>query len=130
MKSEQIYQGNIKIAEKCGWRRAKGQMQSWWAPTWMWFKPNEEIPKRLKVFTGNTSLANSSDLDGRPPDYYIDLNAIHQAEKSLTESEFSAYCKMLHEMFCPLKCSSPTCGYAISATSEQRFDTLLKIIAK
>jgi|SRR5579862_1822611 len=121
------FYGNCKIAERCGWKRAKGPLYPSCVDTWMWYKPDEELDNRMKVFIGRTNLADSTELDKNPPNYFEDLNAIHEAEKKLTEEEFSKYCAELHK-FCPLKCSSPTCGYAISATAEQRFKAYLKVI--
>jgi hypothetical protein len=48
-------------------------------------------------------------------------------EPMMAENEFSIYCVKIHSVCCPLNCSSPTCGYAISATADQRLLALWEI---
>jgi hypothetical protein len=68
------------------------------------------------------------------PDYLNDLNAMHEAEKVLTDEiendEFERYCKKLSELCCPIKCGGSGCGFTITATASQRAEAFLRTIGK
>lgn len=132
-----VRDGNDRIAERCGWKRARGNIMPWWAESWIWYKPGEEVSERMKVITGHigTKLADSTDLDGRPPEYYNDLNAIHEAENFLTEEEFCDYLDFLGKIVPPHKNAGKLyphdyCWQIAHATARQKFEAFLKTIDK
>ena len=57
------------------------------------------------------------------PDYLNDLNALHDAEKVLTNEQLEVYCNILHK---------PNHGvyWAIHATASQRAEAFLRTIGK
>jgi len=69
-------QKRLKIAEACGWKGISS-LNTGYAP---WRK--ESYEQRIKA-------CSSADLDSIPldplPDYFSDLNAMHQAEKAITD---------------------------------------------
>jgi len=59
------------------------------------------------------------------PDYVNGLNAVHEAEKKLTEDQWAVYCRTLNELVCGCG-HNMVCGYTVSATARQRCLALLK----
>jgi len=55
------------------------------------------------------------------------LQVCHEAEKLLLEDEWATYSILLHQATCRIPCNSPTCGYTLHATYEQRLETLCRI---
>ena len=85
---------NIAIAEACGWTtKHKG----------LWVE-------RLQTYAAL-------------PDYLNDLNAMHDAEKVLTNEQLEVYCNILHK---------PNHGvyWAIHATASQRAEAFVRTIGK
>jgi hypothetical protein len=107
MTNEQI---NIAIAQACGWTG---------------FNP-DNIPDCLQY----TARAPSGKW-GLIPDYLNDLNAMHEAEKTLTDVQSTFYWKTLSELV------NNTVGHdfdnqfeCIHATAAQRAEAFLKTINK
>ena len=68
-------------------------------------------------------------VEPSPIPYTQDLNAIHEAEKTLTENQWPDYSIKLNEISCRLSCGNvKTCGYTISATASQRAEAFLKTL--
>lgn len=65
------------------------------------------------------------------PDYLSDLNAMHEAEKVLTDAQWGPYCVILNKLSCRVQCENThACGYTIAATSAQRAEAFLRTIWK
>lgn len=96
-------QQRIAIAEACGWTLLETDFKEWTltSPT-----------KSRKVFDNQFQALLSL------PNYLNDLNAMHEAEKMLTDKEYEAFCM---ELFFIVKS-----GRLISATSGQRAEAFLK----
>jgi hypothetical protein len=122
MTNEQI---NIAIAEACGWKlqwqnqggapllKTKPQCHCWE----VWFDP-----------TGRT--VNNQQCEVYPPDYCNDLNAMHEAEKVLTEHQWDEYERILR-----LVCDG--CHYydgagkeLLHATARQRAEAVWRTLGK
>lgn len=67
----------VLIAERCGWQRSPPKV--YW-PTPFWIDPKSKV---LRVF---------SEL----PNYFSDLNAMHEADKVLTEGQMTTMSQYLH----------------------------------
>lgn len=109
----------IAIAEACGWRH----------------HPVEAVGAQAQIFDGlvwfrhaeSNTIACPRDL----PDYLSDLNAMHEAEKVLTEDQWGPYCVTLNKIACRIQCENThTCGYTIAATAAQRAEAFLRTIWK
>lgn len=102
----------IAIAEACGWTCFKEEIKP--AITYLWACP----------------LGVEGDFD-IVPDYINDLNAMHEAEKVLTEEQWGPYCVTLNKIACRIPCGNThTCGYTIAATAAQRADAFLMTIGE
>lgn len=73
-------QKRIRIAEACGWKQCPTAMLHGFSPAGAWRQSSKH---------GVTSL----------PDYFNDLNACHEAEKTLTQFERSIYRDLLPSSF-------------------------------
>ena len=95
---------NIAIAEVCGWRLIfKTKIRQYGRPPWK--------------------------IDGcreRIPDYCNDLNAIHEAEKMLTEEQCVFVRAHLHERLE----DHPASRYLWHATARERAKAFLRVIGK
>ena len=114
----------IAIAEFCG---AK----------WL-YNPKAETPVRILVLP-TTYISHGYDLEEAPksipigydyfidslPDYFHDLDAIHEAEKNLNINQRTEYIVMLGDVM-----SDEGLWDAVHATAEQRANSLLRIIKK
>jgi len=99
-------QQRIAIAEACGWKRL-GLIEGCFDVLM-----GELPPTRGWV---------------RVPDYLNDLNAIHEAEKTLTREQKASYVLGL-----ALMCDDPPSfvGAMVFATAQQRSEAFLKVIGK
>ena len=111
----------IVIAEACGWLKL-------------------DKPKRLNVgfegwancFWQSPQQRGSSLAEKDPPDYPNDLNAIHEAEKQLTEEQLVWYGRKLCDVVCPTSTLRGDAGYwvvqakANMATARQRCEAFIK----
>lgn len=98
----------IAIAEFCGWRlRPYGDMLVWYNPQ------------------GHACPIERGHRNDCIPDYINDLNAIHKAEKLLTDEQWLKYCKNLDQVV-PYKRHAGN----IHANAAQRAEALLKTIGK
>lgn len=105
--NEQI---KITIAEACGWTRI----------------PAENVGTTARLFYGdiwwrddeNNTIASADQL----PDYLNDLNAMHEAEKMLTEEQFSKYVWTL------LGDGKIECREFLAATARQRAEAFIKTL--
>lgn len=80
-------------------------------------------------FDGDTPIGNCSHKLHRDiPNYPEDLNAMHEAEKVLTEADFVIYCNTLNSICCNIKCGGKNqrCGWTISATAAQRSEAFCR----
>ena len=101
-------QQRIAIAEACGWRRGES--------TW-WVKPiNDSRP--FKACSVN-----------QLPDFLNDLNAMHDAEKVLTEDQQEQYLNNLYEV-CNLHSMINDAWNLNCATAAQRAEAFLRTIGK
>jgi len=99
-------QKRIAIAEACGWTHYHLDL---------WVPPGTEDFSEL-------------DCDSLP-DYLSDLNAMHEAEKVLTEDQWGPYCVILNKIVCRIQCENThTCGYTIAATAAQRAEAFLRTL--
>jgi len=97
-------QQRIKIAETCGWN----------------VKYPDHYPNPMGFYKQEESC--------RPiPDYLNDLNAIHEAEKVMTESEFAAYRWTLWDLCKEPELTKWSRNY-LSATAPQRAEAFLKTL--
>ena len=101
MNNEQI---NIAVAEACGWNpplEAMGNM----------------------TYGGGKFLSSEEWRKDHIPNYCNDLNAIHEAERILTNEQIEVYCSFLQR---------PQWGiwWAISATARQRAEAFLRTLEK
>jgi hypothetical protein len=63
------------------------------------------------------------------PNYLNDLNAMHEAERRLTDDQWGLYCVALNKLACRIQCGNThTCGYTIAATAAQRAEAFLKTL--
>jgi len=90
----------IKIAEACGYGGS-------YTPLWNSLgKPNCHLP-----------------------DYLNDLNAMHEAEKTMNDHTYGEYSVKLNTIACNIQCGNKSsCGYTISATAAQRAEAFLKTL--
>lgn len=71
-------QKRIKIAEACGWHEEKEPVGSFNASAW-WHSKTRYPPNTMPI-----------------PDYFNDLNAMHEVEKTLTAEERRQFAMMLN----------------------------------
>lgn len=95
---------NIAIAKACGYTQGVGMHGiEWWT--------------------------NDEGVHDEPPDYVNSLNAMHEAEKVLTEDQWGPYCIMLNQLACRIQCKNThTCGYTLAATAAQRAEAFLRTL--
>ena len=101
-------QQRIAIAEACGWKLKSNGL----SPMWSW--QNESLIHRIK-WVAHKVMASQGVL----PDYLNDLNAMHEAEKVLTESQMTTMSQYLHRKLGMLW------GFA---TADQRAEAFLKTL--
>jgi hypothetical protein len=96
-------QQRIAIAEACGWTEIE-PCTCCYGVSWG-YQPTPGAHKK------------------HVPDYINDLNAMHEAEKVLTNEQLEVYCNILHK---------PNHGvyWAIHATAAQRAEAFLRTIGK
>jgi transposase len=104
MTYEQI---NAAIAEACGWTNVSARHRS------------GRCPGADDLYVGHEFL----------PDYCSDLNAMHEAEKTLTKEQVSEYQCYMYDMACEI---SATQGrwMPYSATARYRAEAFLKALGK
>jgi hypothetical protein len=100
----------VAIAEACGWRLFS-QFKNLWAP-----------PRSVVEY----------DCDACPlPDYLNDLNAMHDAEKVLTDDQWPIYRDEIRLVVLgPIRMVSDWCKSDIHATATQRAEAFLRTIGK
>ena len=101
----------IAIAEACGWKNHDH-------PDVMQLKQGWTTPKQWCMDPEGVLRFNHD-----RPNYLNDLNAMHEAEKVLTNEQLEVYCNILHK---------PNHGvyWAIHATASQRAEAFLRTIGK
>ena len=106
----------IAIAEACGWTWSDGEEPCYGGSYKQagWTSPTGE-------FYGGEWTCKSSSLG--LPDYITDLNAMHEAEKVLTDDQFSHYGWTMLQ-------SEPNieCRRYLSATAAQRAEAFLRTL--
>lgn len=110
----------IAIAETCGWRKEYADV-----PTW-----NAEINdyqggyenKHTLIMRRKEKAVRAENL----PNYLSDLNAMHEAEKVLTDEQWSIYLSFLTKK--DQKTLTQTWRPAVSATAAQRAEAFLKTL--
>jgi len=99
-----IQEKTIKLAEAAGWRLFSS-FDNLWAP-----------PKHIVEYN----------CDAYPlPDYFTDLNAVHELENSLTEIQFRTYRGVLSDVVGDV---SFFCRKYTSATAAQRCEAIGKTL--
>lgn len=119
----------IAIAEFCGakWRRQV-------TTGCVWLMLNEPTESLFQVIERPDPIPGYAIND--TPDYPNDLNAVHEAEKNLsdtqTNDQWSRYCEELNALCCRIPCGGGNrlCGYTIHASATQRAEALLRTIGK
>jgi hypothetical protein len=111
-------QQRIKIAEACGWKRI----------------PADDVGSAAKLFYGdvwwrdaeNNTIASAEQL----PDYTEDLNAMHEAEKTLREMQTMAFIDRLGEIVNQGQSDGSYGGIwnMLFSTAAQRAEAFLKTI--
>ena len=79
-------QKHIKIAEACGWRIVQANVH-----TMHVWEPGAESPARLGL-----------NLEDKLPNYFNDLNAMHEAEKILEVSQQKEYEQLVSDSTCTM----------------------------
>jgi hypothetical protein len=93
----------MKIAEACGWKHEPGDL-----PDYPWQDEGGEAYRN-------------------PPDYLNDLNAMHQAEKVLTEEQRVAYSDHTYDVACEAQRETKKWRW-ISLTAAQRAEAFLRTL--
>lgn len=96
----------IKIAEACGWKTASD------SPNWTYYRPD------------------ARGWNGELPDYLNDLNAMHEAEKVLTDEQDLEYSEFLALVVKARWGANNSCDMQRlrSATAAQRAEAFLKTL--
>jgi hypothetical protein len=108
MTNEQI---NIAIAEACGWHEELEPLGSFNATAW-WHN-NYRYPSNVMPV----------------PNYCKDLNAMHEAEKTLTDDQFEQYRWILWDIS-PIVAKKDWYRCYLSSTAHQRAEAFLKTLEK
>lgn len=117
-------QKRIRIAEFCGWTHCKQSGDKLACPDAYWYPPGGYIPPGWKEPCGMCHLYQL-------PDYLDSLDAIHEAEKKLTDEQY-------YEFRCHLYGFAIESGdrrdnayrHVVSAAARQRAEALLRVIGK
>lgn len=120
---------NIAIAKVCGWKlkwqnvgggdlfdsKPKGHSWEVWIPPAIWYQSKEGL-----AFTRDRESWNP-----QPPNYLNDLNAIHEAEKALSEHQRDTY----YQWLCLIsRVKGKHVDYSVTATAAQRAEAFLKTL--
>ena len=101
----------LAIAEACGWKKYDNPHENDWH--------RYSAPIGTSPFLGRHAL----------PDYFNDLNAMHEAEKMLTEEQRIAYSDCTYDI--ALKAQKETGKWRwISLTAAQRAEAFLRTLGK
>ena len=100
-------QQRIAIAEACGWSHKTLDNETYW-----WHDEN------------NKSLPPSDDGMRTCPDYLNDLNAMHEAEKTLTDKAHEEFRLNLYDVI------GDDSRLIVSSTAAQRAEAFLRTIGK
>ena len=117
-------QKRIRIAEVCGWRRVNKQFEG---RNGVNIGHNWQMPSGEKACSGGGCYghgwaASWEGADFYLPDYLNDLNAMHAAEKALTDTQFGSY----HYHVCHQVERTPgQRPFSTCATAAQRADAFL-----
>lgn len=136
----------IRIAETCGWIAIDGEVNVGARPTKGLFVVCDTCNYMFRVGQFEAD-SDECDHDKKTaykqwrkdelfvseyhlPDYLSDLNAMHEAEKTLRDDgafdQWSTYCIHLNRLACRIECKNThTCGFTIAATARQRADAFL-----
>ena len=109
-------QKRIKLAEAAGWKRA-GLINEWLRPS------REHIPQFHSSWVGLDSL----------PEYFNELNAVHELEKVLNAGQINTYLGKLYGYTKPAKVGANpweiiSFRVAVHATAAQRAEALGKTL--
>ncbi len=100
-------QKRIKIAEEVGWK--------FHPPTEHLYSEQEKAEAIMCwVRPGNDPWQME-----RVPDYFNDLNAMHEAEKSLSDGQYTIFCDHLHDFACEEQLQTGKWRW-LSSTAAQR----------
>ncbi len=107
----------IKISEACGWTRIEGDKSKHTRDRWIEPNDNRTYAKDYAVLAKNL------------PDYLNDLNAMHEAEKVLTEDQCERYEAFLHDpTVYPGDNAKPSADYIFHASASQRAEAFLRTL--
>ena len=109
----------IAIAEACGWKMHTVAKDDPYTCTHCGIHYSPMIWRAWEI----PYLWCNKNNETQPPNYLGDLNAMHDAEKVLTNEQLEVYCNILHK---------PNHGvyWAIHATASQRAEAFLRTIGK
>lgn len=105
----------IAIAEACGWKVQPVSAKDG-IPTWLTYLPGG---KYVGVFSWKG-------LEKNLPDYLNDLNAMHEAENILTDTQWNTYLACLTHVVGQYK----KARFRVHATAAQRGEAFLRTIGK
>ncbi len=120
---------NIKLAEVEDWRlrwqhtgggelfdvKPKRRCWSVWTPPQKWWSTE-----------AGKAAARAFDCDPYPPDYFRNLNAVHELEEKLDDSQKMLYVAKLSQILSPSK--FPQSFRILHATAEQRCEAIGKTL--
>ena len=115
-------QQRIAIAEACGWKLKSNGL----SPMWSW--QNESLNHRIK-WVAHKVMASQGVL----PNYLNDLNAMHEAEKVLTQDQMIDYSRHVGKSVTshlPASRAAWMDFQLINATAFQRAEAFLRTIGK
>jgi hypothetical protein len=116
-------QQRIKIAEACGWVEVRAEVD--WLPgdlTGIYTWPHPTDPEKTKYYISRKPV----------PDYFNDLNAIHNAIRILTDAQRIAFKVHLTKVW--MRDYNCRCGYfpnhddSCNATAAQRAEAFLRTL--
>ena len=105
----------IAIAEICGWVNCISPHADEYQ-----FLTDLELSLAMGAPVGRNCQLYSDGLHYAIPDYHNDLNAMHEAEKTLLPNEWDEYCEYL----------GGALYYCAHATAKQRAEAFLRVFGK
>jgi hypothetical protein len=113
-------QKQIKLAEAAGWVEVRAEVD--WLPrelTGIYTWPHPTDPEKTKYYISRKPV----------PDYFNDLNAVHELEKVLNAGQINTYLSKLYEYTKPAKVGANTweiisVRVAVHATATQRAEAI------
>ena len=113
-------QQRIAIAEACGWKPDDdGAGLNTWEASWI----GNKLYGLRPAFRPDKTISNYT-VDCVVPDYLADLNAMHEAEKTLTDKAHEEFRLNLYDVI------GDDSRLIVSSTAAQRAEAFLRTIGK